>query len=649
MADAPDWYAPETDTTAVVPAQAAAPSTVTSSASPDWYAPEPAVAPVADNSKQAFPYDDPKYNYGSVLPFRTEANAADQKTASQSGGVLPFLWNHLAVPEFIREPMRDAIAGGQQATGETDQYGSQNGLTALLALNGGGTLGGLRVGSAAARAAETNPAIARAATQTSRFEQTPIGQYQAPADAAVSAMGSGASPAQIGQTVMDKAATFLKQEKAKRGAALDAVEAQASSGVPVAPPGAIRDGTGALTPDGVAFVNAHSGQSASSAAPPEGMVPPAANPKIARLAQLQSDRQAANAGLPAAGDPSRSFASIAAGPSDVAPIPTRAELPATLETLTKPSEGPPKPAIFGQLQKQLNESNGTLPYAETKAWRSRVGEAIDGAQGGEGTGQLKQLYKSLSTDMEGHLKTNGGDAAVTAFRNANEGYADLQDFVKNRLGNLTSGSMTPEGVYSSLAANPAQSATRLSDLVEKGVLNQGDVGTIARSWLSRAGTNAEGHYDPVQLTRSVTQLQKDSPEAYDLLFRQGGRGPAFDAGMAQANRLAAVQSSVARANPPSPGAMDTVKKAAKGLAMATGMSHIPLVGPVGGELVGGLLGIGEGAAKGGAGNPLYALPKVPFSATGYLKALQARAAAGGATTGRAALRSGALVQPTGGQ
>lgn len=598
MADDPDWYAPE-ETPATAPAPAA-PSTVTSSASPDWYAPEPAATPNPPGY-QGFPFDKPGSSYGSVLPYEKDT----------SGNL------HWAFPEAVREPMRDAIAGGQQATGQTDQYGSQNGLTALLTLNGGGTLGGLRVGSAAARAAETNPAIARAATQTSRFDQTPIGQYQAPADAAVSAMGPGASPAQIGQTVMDKAATFLKQEKAKRGAALDAVEAQASSGVPVTPPSLAGD------------TNA---------------------PVAQRMAAAQQGAaSAADMNRPSAGDPSRSFASIAAGPSDVAPIPTRAELPTTLDTLTKPSEGPPKPAIFGQLQKQLNDSNGTLPYAETKAWRSRVGEAIDGAQGGEGTGQLKQLYKSLSADMEGHLKTNGGDAAVTAFRNANEGYSDLQDFVKNRLGNLTSGSMTPEGVYSSLAANPAQSATRLSDLVEKGVLNQGDVGTIARSWLSRAGTNAEGHYDPVQLTRSVTQLQKDSPEAYDLLFRQGGRGPAFDAGMAQANRLAAVQSSVARANPPSPGAMDTVKKAAKGLAMATGMSHIPLVGPVGGELVGGLLGIGEGAAKGGAGNPLYALPKVPFSAMGYLKALQARAAAGGTTTGRAALRSGALVQPTGGQ
>src|SRR5690242_17882185 len=66
---------------------------------------------------QMFLADDPKYTYSTFFPFRNETNPADRKTASQSGGVLPFIGDHLAVPEAIRAPVRGAIQIGQDVMG----------------------------------------------------------------------------------------------------------------------------------------------------------------------------------------------------------------------------------------------------------------------------------------------------------------------------------------------------------------------------------------------------------------------------------------------------------------------------------------------------------------------------------------------------
>lgn len=107
---------------------------------------------------------DPKYTYGAILPFRTESNPEDQKTASQSGGMLPFIAEHVALPDFIREPLQGAVQWGQDLMGRGQAVGSSatdKELTTLASLVGAKPFGmssvargtGMKIAAAAPGAA----------------------------------------------------------------------------------------------------------------------------------------------------------------------------------------------------------------------------------------------------------------------------------------------------------------------------------------------------------------------------------------------------------------------------------------------------------------------------------------------------------------
>lgn len=307
------------------------------------------------------------------------------------------------------------------------------------------------------------------------------------------------------------------------------------------------------------------------------------------------------------------FSKIEAG------IPTgaRADMHATVDLLTQPGEGPPLDApLAGQIAARLNKNgaNGlgeTMPYGDLKAWRTEVGSDLSSATG-QHRAALSRLYGALTTDMENMLAAHGGPEAVDAFRNANEAFGRAKDFIRYAIGGLQNEGLSPENAFASLAANPAQTATRLRALVANGVLDQKDIGAIARQVVTQMGQDARGVWDPTRFTQAAIALHKASPEAEALLFRNTPeRAAAYDAMIARSAALDKSVAPLARANPPDATAMEFLKKAARGLTLGTALGHLPVVGPEAGELVGGIMGIGEGAPA--AGSPLYRLPRRPLA------------------------------------
>lgn len=115
---------------------------------------------------------DPRYTYGSIFPVRNETNPADRKSASESGGVLPFIGEHLALPDFIRQPLQGAVQWGEDLAGQGQKIGSgatPNELTTLASLVGAKPFGmssvargsGMKIAAAA-------PAAANAAAQAAK-------------------------------------------------------------------------------------------------------------------------------------------------------------------------------------------------------------------------------------------------------------------------------------------------------------------------------------------------------------------------------------------------------------------------------------------------------------------------------------------------
>jgi hypothetical protein len=576
MGALPDWYVPEQPATAAAPA--AAQPAASAAAPPDWYTPEPAVkaAPVAP-SEAPTTLGTLKYLGGRAMGAVLGSGDDMLDRAEQLG---------LDVAPGVTRPQSPADEASKIAfgaplgapTGPVQRYGgdlidataghpiatimapwatvaSSLGSTGASDVNkatgemvpdwlarvAGGLAGGFSgaYGYLKARAAmepavanpltaaglPTNKAINRAVGLTDeQFMQTPVGGYQAPAAQTAAAMGDTATPATIGQTLLDKARTWLGGQKAEASRDFNAIEA----------------------------------------------------------------------GLPQG---------------------SRGQMSNTMELLTNPGEGPPLDApLAGQITARLNQNGArnlgeTMPYDAMKAWRTEVGAAIDSDPS---NGPLKQLYGALTKDMEGHLQTHGGDAAVTAFRTANEKFGAAKDFIAGRVGNLADEALTPEKVYAGLAANPTQTATRLSDLLQRGVIDQNDIGTIARGYMEQMGRNADGIWDPSKFTHSAIALRRASPEAENLLFRNTPeRSAAYDAMLNKSAALHAPTTPFARANEPKPGFLGTLLK--KGIAATAGTatgSLIPGLGEGAGEMMGLMLSQGVGHGGGGS-NPLYRLPAPP--------------------------------------
>lgn len=385
-----------------------------------------------------------------------------------------------------------------------------------------------------------NPQMVKGLALDAQSANTPIGQYQAPAQALADQLGPTTSPATIGSNLMAKGQTWLDGQQATTKAAFSDFEAQV----------------------------------------------PKTTPAITTQTQ---------------------------------------------DLLTTPAAGSPTaPPVYGQLMNAMDDAGGNITYDQLKQWRTRVNAAteFDSTQnGGQFNGQLKQLGSALTGDMEATIAGKAGQPGVDAFQAMNKAYGASQDFIDNRIGKLADQNLTPEQVYTNLAQNPTKTATRLNDLVNAKVLDQGDIDMIARQQLNKMGQDSTGTWNPSTFAKSATAMENNSPEAANLLFRSGNAGPAYDNLVANAKLLdTAANSPMAAANKTGGGTIaGLLMKGGKMVAGGVIGSHIP-GGEHVGEMAGAMLFGGEHAAP-ETGNALYRLAQEPWFNRALTKTVSSPSAA----------------------
>ncbi len=261
--------------------------------------------------------------------------------------------------------------------------------------------------------------------------------------------------------------------------------------------------------------------------------------------------------------------------------------------------GPKPPAIINDFAQRI--TNPKLPppdFNELQNWRSEVGEAINGLQGGQGTGRLKQFYGALSKDMESTAQAQGGQQLVDKWKQLDAGYASDKAIVAKAFGSLPDATTTPEDAFAQLAANPAQNLTKLKMLVDKGVLDDNDIGNIASNQFYRLNANSDGIADPTTFARNMIAMRQNSPETVDFLFRRNPQdAAAFDdyLNTAKALHIGSGAATQAKARAAQNAMTEFAKRTGRAAIAGTVGRFIPGLGEAG-ALAGTLGALGEGAA-----------------------------------------------------
>ena len=174
----------------------------------------------------------------------------------------------------------------------------------------------------------------------------------------------------------------------------------------------------------------------------------------------------------------------------------------------------------------LNRPNG-LTFNGIKTLRSSIGEMLDGGQlpAGMSQAELKQVYGSLSSDLERSAYNSGGQQGVAAFQRANQyaaGVAQRREQLVSLLGGNQAGASS-EGVYSAIqrAAGPKGNLDLLNQA--KSVIAPNDWDELARGTVGQMGRDLDGNFSPA---RFLSDYGRISDGAKDTLFGASGQsGP----------------------------------------------------------------------------------------------------------------------------
>lgn len=168
-----------------------------------------------------------------------------------------------------------------------------------------------------------------------------------------------------------------------------------------------------------------------------------------------------------------------------------------------------------------------LPYEAVKKLRSLVGEQLESSEllTGVKKSVWKNLYASLSKDMEGAAKATGNPAASRAMARANRfsraGYARIDDVLQK-----VSNQNIPEKLFQS-AVNPADmqaGATKIGTIMKS--LSPAERDVVKSAYIRRMGVarpsaqGAEG--DAFSSETFLTNWNKMSPQAKDVMFSGNG-------------------------------------------------------------------------------------------------------------------------------
>jgi hypothetical protein len=151
-----------------------------------------------------------------------------------------------------------------------------------------------------------------------------------------------------------------------------------------------------------------------------------------------------------------------------------------------------------------------LNYEGVKNLRTHIGEMLNGGKLPEGMsqGELKTIYKSLSSDLREAVKAGGGTPALKAFERANTGSRlinDRRERLTRIVGNRTDAS--PAQVFDRLTAaagGTTRADTRLL-LEAKRSMPKEDWDGVVGAVIGRLGKDAEGNFSP---DRFITDFDK---------------------------------------------------------------------------------------------------------------------------------------------
>jgi hypothetical protein len=175
--------------------------------------------------------------------------------------------------------------------------------------------------------------------------------------------------------------------------------------------------------------------------------------------------------------------------------------------------------IIDDLNKDIEANGGKLDYRTAKYYRSEIGSQLNQKAiiGDTNTGQLKQLYGSLSEDMSQAFKDKSPQAAM-AFKNANDFYSKGLTEIEDRLGKLIN-NKDPDRVFSYALSGTKEGGTKIKSIIK--TLKPQDQELLRSSVINRFGFDTTtNQFSPNQFVKNYQVL---SPEARGAIFNSEQR------------------------------------------------------------------------------------------------------------------------------
>jgi len=210
---------------------------------------------------------------------------------------------------------------------------------------------------------------------------------------------------------------------------------------------------------------------------------------------------------------------------------------AALEELSRPIEGAPAlsrnqmlisqeiTALKNDLESDLLNAQGDIPFSALKGLRSRIGEKLSSVNllSNVPQGAYKRIYGAISDDLREAAKESGPDA-LTALSRANKYTKALHERTDKLQGFINKNE--PERIYRAAFEGTELGATRLRAVMQS--IPKPEQKAVASAFISKMGKALPGQQDELgdvfSTERFLTNWNKLSPESKQVLFNRFGSG-----------------------------------------------------------------------------------------------------------------------------
>ena len=208
---------------------------------------------------------------------------------------------------------------------------------------------------------------------------------------------------------------------------------------------------------------------------------------------------------------------------------------AALEELSRPIEGAPAlsrnqmlisqeiTALKNDLESDLLNAQGDIPFSALKGLRSRIGEKLSSVNllSNVPQGAYKRIYGAISNDLREAAKESGPDA-LTALSRANKYTKALHERTDKLQGFINKNE--PERIYKAAFEGTELGATRIRAVMQS--LPKPEQKAVASAFISKMGKALPGQQDELgdvfSTERFLTNWNKLSPESKQVLFNRFG-------------------------------------------------------------------------------------------------------------------------------